>query len=105
MLSAGRRSAHRLALKADEEHQAGAVLGQFDLLRPGDADGDQRSEKEANGQRAAQAEGGEGAKKNSAEARCEPPRCRIMSPPVPLGRHPEPEFSWVTFLLHQAHPT
>ena len=28
-----------------------------------------------------------------------------MSPQVPLGRHPEPEFSWVTFLLHQAYPT
>lgn len=28
-----------------------------------------------------------------------------MSPQVPLGRHPEPELSWVTFLLHQAYPT
>ena len=33
------------------------------------------------------------------------PGFRIMSPQMPLGRHPEPEFSWVTFLLHQAHPT
>ena len=35
----------------------------------------------------------------------EAPRRRIMSPQVPLGRHPEPEFREVTFLPHQADPT
>ena len=33
------------------------------------------------------------------------PRRRIMSPQVPLGRHPEPGFREVTFRPHQARPT
>jgi len=40
--------------------------------------------------------------KNSAERSF--PRCRIWSPRVPSGRHPEPEFRLVTFLPHQVRP-